>query len=75
MPPARVRSLRTTDWRFTAYQGEDWGELYDLRNDPRETHNLWDVPEFAEVKAEMALEMIDHLTVQMDASPRAQRRA
>jgi arylsulfatase A-like enzyme len=75
VPPARVRSLRTKEWRFTTYQGEDWGELYDLRNDPRETHNLWDVPEFAEVKAEMALEMIDHLTVQMDASPRAQRRA
>lgn len=75
VPSARVRSLRTKEWRFTTYQREDWGELYDLRNDPRETHNLWDVPEFAEVKAEMSLEMIDHLTTQMDASPRAQRRA
>lgn len=73
--PARVRSLRTKEWRFTTYLGEAWGELYDLRDDPRETRNLWDDPALAQVKADLSLVMIDQLTAQMDTSPRAQRQA
>ncbi len=74
-PPARVRSLRNKDWRFTTYLGQAWGELYALASDPRETRNLWDDPAYASVKAELSLRMIDHLTAQMDESPRAVRRA
>ncbi|MCB1357971.1 MAG: sulfatase-like hydrolase/transferase [Maritimibacter sp.] len=72
---ARMRSLRTKHWRFTTYLGQDWGELYDLTKDPRETRNLWDDPAHASTKAELSLRMIDHLTAQMDESPRARRRA
>jgi hypothetical protein len=25
------------------YEGVEWGELYDLANDPDELNNLWDV--------------------------------
>ena len=32
--PARVRTLRTKEWRYTIYAGEDWGELYDIQADP-----------------------------------------
>ena len=73
--PARVRTLRNKDWRFSAYAGEDWGELYDLKADPQETHNLWDDPAAASAKAELALRMVEHLTFQMDESPRANRLA
>jgi len=72
---ARVRTLRDKDWRFTAYAGEDWGELYDLNADPRETRNLWDDPAAARTKAAMALRLVEHLTFQMDESPRANRLA
>ena len=38
----RARSLITEDHRLTLYEGVDWGELYNLENDPLETRNLWD---------------------------------
>ena len=69
--PARVRTLRSSDWRFTLYKGEDWGELYDLQADPRETHNLWESADHQGVKGELALQLAHELTAQMDESPRA----
>ena len=41
--PARVRSLLTDRWRLTVYKKESWGELYDRRDDPGETLNLWTI--------------------------------
>lgn len=51
------------------------GELYDLKADLQETHNLWDERKLASVRAELSLQLIDCLTQQMDESPRAQRLA
>lgn len=73
--PARVRSLRTADWRFTLYAGQPWGELYDLRTDPDETCNLWDSPAHAAVRAELSLRLAHELARQMDESPRSTRLA
>ncbi len=72
---ARVKSIVTKRYRFTLYKGEEWGELYDLANDPAETHNRWDDPVFAEVKANLSLRLNHLLAGLMDESPRAQRRA
>ncbi|MGB7183460.1 MAG: sulfatase-like hydrolase/transferase [Burkholderiaceae bacterium] len=38
----RARTLVTVSHRMTIYLGADWGELYDLTTDPKETKNLWD---------------------------------
>ena len=46
--PPRVRSLVSGKWRYTVYLGQEWGELYDLANDPDETTNLWESAEHAE---------------------------
>lgn len=73
--PARVRTLRTRDWRFTIYADQTWGELYDLIKDPDETHNLWDDPDYQTVKGDFALRLSHHLTRQMDESPRSLRMA
>lgn len=73
--PARVRSLITKDYRFTHYKDQDWGELYDLKKDPRECQNLWDEPSYAGVKAVLSLRLINQLTDQMDKSPLAERLA
>ncbi len=70
--PARTRSLVTTEWRFTVYRDEPWGELYDLKNDPNETCNLWDNPDHALTRAYFSERLNHHLIAQMDESPRAE---
>lgn len=52
---ARVKSVVTDGHRLTLYKGEDWGELYDLAEDPDETHNRWDDPGYAGVKGDLSL--------------------
>jgi len=71
--PARVRALVTENWRYTMYLDQDWGELYDLKNDPDETVNLWDSEEHQHMRAYFAERLNHHLTKQMDNSPRANR--
>jgi arylsulfatase A-like enzyme len=46
------RSVMTRDVKYT-FNGFDQDELYDLRSDPHELHNLADDPAYAEVKREM----------------------
>ncbi|MEX3011197.1 sulfatase [Hoeflea sp. TYP-13] len=73
--PARVRSLLTQRYRFTLYRDQPWGELYDHENDPRETHNRWDDPAYASVKAELSLRLNHQLTAMMDESPKGRHMA
>lgn len=46
----RMRSLVEQDFRITLSDRENLGELYDLREDPHEERNLWDLPDYAHVK-------------------------
>lgn len=39
----------------------DGDELYDLTNDPYELHNLVDVPEYQEAKAELRQRIVEHI--------------
>ena len=72
---ALLRNIITEDWRLTIYRGEDWGDLYDLRNDPDESHNLWDSPSHAGARAELTQLMVQELLETVDKSPHARRRA
>lgn len=49
----RVRTYVTDRYKLTAYPGEKYGELFDLREDPDELHNRWDDPDYAAVKADL----------------------
>jgi arylsulfatase A-like enzyme len=73
--PARVRSIVTSDWRLTIYRDQDWGELYDLKNDIAETHNLWDSADHQDTRAHLTNRLAHHLMAQMDESPQADRLA
>lgn len=44
---------RTRDWKLVHFLHEKFGQLFDLRNDPLENHNLWDSPEHQDIKREM----------------------
>ncbi|PWE30394.1 sulfatase [Pararhodobacter marinus] len=70
---ARVRTLVTRDWHLAMYKGEAWGELYDRRADPHQTHNLWDAPEHAQTKAALMERLVQEMMGLMDESPRHTR--
>ena len=40
----RVRTFQDRRWRMTLWEGQNFGELYDLDNDPGEIVNLWKAP-------------------------------
>ena len=48
-----IRNLITPTHRLTLYKGLEFGELYETDNDPNETDNLWDDPDFAGLKSEL----------------------
>lgn len=73
--PARVRSLVTDRWRYSVYLDQLWGELYDLQNDPSETHNLWEDEEHQQTRAYLSERLNHHLIAQMDESPLSDRLA
>jgi arylsulfatase A-like enzyme len=71
----RARTLRTKDWRLTVYKNQPWGELYDLKKDPKQVDNLWDCNVHVNVKSELMERLTHRLIDQMDESPRSNRLA
>ena len=55
--PPRARTLVADRWRLSVYQGTDWGELYDLSEDPWEMRNLFADGERAALRTEMLWEL------------------
>lgn len=45
-------------YKITVYYNRPYGELYDLEKDPKEINNLWNNPEFKELKAELLLKFL-----------------
>ena len=68
-PHYRVRSLVTDRYRLSMYSCVEWGELYDLHNDPNEFENLWDDPSHAGTRAELTERLARRLIDLADSSP------
>lgn len=51
--------VRTRDWKLVHFLGEPFGQLFDLVNDPNETHNLWDDPAYANKKQELLNRLLE----------------
>jgi arylsulfatase A-like enzyme len=67
----RARTLIADKWRLTFYSDTDWGELYDLENDPLEFNNLWDDPAHALKRAELVEQLARRMMDLSDPSPLA----
>jgi arylsulfatase A-like enzyme len=65
----KVRTVVTKEWRLTVAHNVEWGELYDLRNDPDEINNLWDSPAHIEDKSAMLLKLVKRQAELSDTSP------
>lgn len=71
----RVRTAVTRNWRMTLRQGEDWDELYDLRNDPHETQNRFDDASLGDIKADLMEGMLRRSIELQDHAPLPSSRA
>jgi arylsulfatase A-like enzyme len=67
----RARSLITEDTRLTLYEGVDWGELYDLINDPDELNNQWHDPQSRDRRHELTEKLARKMMELADSSPLA----
>ena len=69
-PEMTMRTLVDDRWRITLYRGVPWGELYDLRSDPHEMHNLWDEPASAADKLVLTERLAQKMMELGERSPR-----
>lgn len=69
----RTRTLVTDRHRLSVYQGIDWGELYDLQEDPHELHNLWDAAAAAPLRAALGARLAQEMMAVADPLPRPTR--
>jgi len=61
-----IQAARTREWKLVHYQRAKLGELYDLKNDPQELHNLWDDPGYARRRGEMQGLLFDWMFTSQD---------
>lgn len=59
----RMKTIVTPTRKLTRYQGQEFGELFDLEKDPREKVNRWNDPAYAADKAALLGKMMDMLEV------------
>lgn len=71
--PPRVRTIQTERHRMSLVIGEQAGELYDLKDDPNETRNMFDAPESAGLRATLMEQLADLMGQADDSSPRPWR--
>lgn len=66
----RVRSFITDRYKLTIYPGQIYGELFDLKEDPNELHNLWDNPGYEKLIEDLKCKFLDAYIMQDNALPR-----
>jgi len=66
----RLRTLITEDYYITVYPGREYGELFDLREDPGQLHNRWDDPACRQARLEMQAKLLEKLALTDDRLPR-----
>ena len=68
-PDAYATMLRSKDEKIVVYHGSDQGELYDLKSDPDEFHNLWSDSSQTERKLRLLNRCFDASVFTMDPGP------
>ncbi len=53
-----VRTYVDSRYKLTIYHNQDYGELFDLQNDPGEFNNLWDDEECRTLKANLTKDLL-----------------
>ena len=56
----RLKTIVTENRKLTHYHGHDFGELYDLDEDPGELVNRWSDPAYQEDRQKLTAMLVDH---------------
>ena len=56
-----VKMIRSRRHKLVHYPGQPYGELYDIADDPDEIHNLYDDPEYRQLRERMTRDLLDRL--------------
>lgn len=65
-PTAQATMVRTERYKLTVIHGLATGELYDLDQDPHETHNLWDDSAHRDLQCELLRRLTDRMAWTVD---------
>jgi len=72
----RVRTMITEDYRITIYQGYgNTGDLFDLKNDPYEQHNLWYDEHYKGIRDKLMYKLMHEILNLQDRFPKKQAQA
>ena len=75
----RLRTLVTDTHQLTVYVGDDgeqeYGELFDMDQDPGQLHNLWHDPAAQGLKRELKVRLMEELIRTDNRLPRRQSHA
>ncbi|MCZ6674472.1 MAG: DUF4976 domain-containing protein, partial [Verrucomicrobia bacterium] len=63
--------IRDKRYKLAWYHGQDTGELFDMETDPGEFDNLWDHPDFKDIRFELMKANFDQLAFAVDVGPEA----
>ena len=64
-----VKTMTGRHYQLTYYAGEAYGELYDRDRDPNEFVNLWEHPEYQEIKQTLLRKLLDRVIETEDTLP------
>lgn len=45
-------------YKITVYYTREYGEIFDLQEDPSEINNLWDDPDYKDLKVQLLLKYV-----------------
>ncbi|NLE45646.1 MAG: sulfatase-like hydrolase/transferase [Chloroflexi bacterium] len=61
--------VRDRRYKLVVYHGHEEGELFDLEHDPEEFENLWDHPEYRDIRFALMKRSFDALALAVDIGP------
>ncbi|MEM9317867.1 MAG: sulfatase-like hydrolase/transferase [Pseudomonadota bacterium] len=73
--PPNIHTIHDGRFRLSVLQDMNWGELYDLEQDPGEFQNLWEHPDFTAEKARLMETLLRAELAHVDRSPMPTGRA
>ncbi len=65
----KLRTLVDGRFRMSLYCGQDWGELYDLHDDPEEQINRWDDPSYTGIRGHLTELLAEEMIRSSETSP------